>query len=929
MRKIWKRTLALLLAAILLCGAAPTAFAEGGEIVSGTCGATGDGSNLTWELNTGTGKLTIRGTGEMKNYSTIPLVPSPWDSYRESIGVVVIEDGVKSIGSYAFEQCTSLVSIAIPDSVTSIGGYAFEECTSLAGIAIPDSLTYIGSGTFFHCISLTALTVDQNNTAYSSDIDGVLYNKDQTILIQYPIGNPRTSFSIPDNVTEIGNEAFEYCTSIESVTIPDGVTKIGRAAFHNCTSLSNVTIPSSVTEIGAYAFLFCTSLAGIKIPDSVTEIGSATFGFCSSLASVTVPDNLTKIGSDAFRYCTSLASVTIPDSLTEIGNYAFSHCESLESITIPDGVTAISQYTFSDCTHLASVTIPDSVTEIGSYAFSFCESLESITIPYGITTINERTFSRCTSLSSITIPDSMTEIGDSAFEYCGSLSSIMIPNSVTGIGSSAFSNCKSLLSVEIPDKMTVINRSTFSGCTSLSSVTIPNSVTEISDSAFSNCVSLENVAIPDSVTHIGKDAFNKSGLKHLILSKNTANIGLRAFFNTVLQKVCYDGTPESRTHIEIGSNNEKLLNATWYYHNHDAQNAERIGEKAATCTENGYTGDLGFECGIVLEQGEMIPARGHDWKSVNAVAADCTTAGHSTYTQCTRCSEYKPGAERVDYSALGHAWKTTNAVAADCTTAGHSAYTQCTRCSEYKAGAEREDYSALGHDWIAASCTEAKTCSRCKITEGDALGHDYDVVVTAPTCEAKGYTTFTCSRCSDSYTDNEAAALGHNYVITAKANATCTDTGFITYTCSRDNTHSYTETIPAKGHTFGAWQQTKAPTEYEYGEKKRECSVCHAVEKEQIEKLSRTELTLNKTSVTLQYKTTDTLTASETVTWSSSNEKVVKVDANGRLTTVKRGTAVVTAHSVQGDKTAACTVTVKYAWWQWLIIIFLLGFIWY
>ncbi|MBQ6863673.1 MAG: leucine-rich repeat protein, partial [Clostridia bacterium] len=118
----------------------------------------------------------------------------------------------------------------LPDSVTSIGKHAFSDCTSLASVTIPDSVTSIGEYAFCDCDSLTDITVDADNTAYCSE-DGVLFNKSKTELIQYPVGNARTSYTIPDSVTSIGVAAFADCTSLTSVTIPDSVTSIGDWAF--------------------------------------------------------------------------------------------------------------------------------------------------------------------------------------------------------------------------------------------------------------------------------------------------------------------------------------------------------------------------------------------------------------------------------------------------------------------------------------------------------------------------------------------------------------------------------------------------------------------------------------------------------------------------------------------------------------------------
>jgi hypothetical protein len=139
-------------------------------------------------------------------------------------------------------------------------------------------------------------------------VNGVLFNKSQTLLIQYP-----------------GGIAGSY-------TIPNSVTSIGYEAFADCGNLISVTIPNSVTSIGSYAFLGCTNLTSVTIPNSVTTIGTLTFAGCTSLTSVTIPDSVTTIGDDAFETCWALTSVTIPDSVTSIGNYAFYHCSRLTGV---------------------------------------------------------------------------------------------------------------------------------------------------------------------------------------------------------------------------------------------------------------------------------------------------------------------------------------------------------------------------------------------------------------------------------------------------------------------------------------------------------------------------------------------------------------------------------------------------------------------
>ena len=327
--------------------------------------ASGDTITIT-DCDTGaSGTLIIPGTIEGK-----PVTSIGEDAFFECefLTSITIPEGVTSIGDWAFDECYALRTVTIPDSVTSIGDLAFYCCENLTSIIIPDSVTSIGEGAFSKCSTLTTIEVGAGNVNYT-EVNGVLFNTDKTLLHTYPADKTGANYTIPDSVTSIGTSAFRECTSLTNITIPDSVTSIGYAAFRECTNLNSITIPEGVTSIGAWAFDDCYALRTVTIPDSVTSIGDGTFDECNRLNSVTIGNGVTSIGDWAFYCCNDLNSITIPQSVTSIGENAFDFCINLTSITIPEGVTSIKEKTFLDCWSLTNIIFLGNAPRLGFQAF--------------------------------------------------------------------------------------------------------------------------------------------------------------------------------------------------------------------------------------------------------------------------------------------------------------------------------------------------------------------------------------------------------------------------------------------------------------------------------------------------------------------------------------------------------------------------------
>ena len=759
-----------------------------------------------------------------------------WAFYKSrSLTSITIPNSVTSIGNCAFGECTSLTSVTIGNSVTSIGSSAFSNCTSLTSITIPGSVTNIDGSVFPGCTSLTSITVDSSNEYYSS-VDGVLFNKTQTELVQYPVGKTDISYTIPNGVTNIGEWAFYNCTSPVSITIPDSVTSIDAYAFRDCSSLTAIIIPDSVTSIGGCAFSGCSGLTSITIPYSITEIAEHAFSGCSSLTSITIPNTVTSIDMSAFAGCDRITSITIPDSVTNIARQAFFGCDSLTTVIIPDSVISIGSDAFYKCTSLITINVDsgnekycsvDGVlfnkdkTELIQYPIG--RTNMSYTFPDNVTSVGMYAFSYCSSLTSIEIPNCVKNIGYEAFYNCTSLTSITIPDSVTSIGWRAFGGCTNLTSVTIPNSVTSINGSAFSGCTNLTSVTIPNSVTSIVVYAFDKCDSLDhifysgteeewsNITIGESNTAVEKAIIHYNstdhsygewvidaepscalaGHKHRVCSicNYTDNVEIEATANhdysdwvVITPPSCVGNGSHSKTCLACGSVYTEEFSGTGHL------NTMWIPEQDPTCTVAGYKDEWCLDCGEMVGT-EEIPATGHTHAEWTIDLLPTCTKDGSMHSTCSVCSELVTKA----MGALGHSYSDewTIDIFPSCTEAGSKSH-HCLACDDI---ADITVVAPIGHiysdEWtidLAPTCTEEGSkshhCMACyedvaDVTVIEALGHDYELVSVAD--EHPHTNIFNCSRCTDmkeedSYSDKCGVC---NFSFTNVDSETCKITAYI------------------------------------------------------------------------------------------------------------------------------------------------------
>ena len=311
------------------------------------------------------------------------------NAFKENYDVseIIFPKTLKTIGTSAFELCVSLKDIQLPEGLEKIDNTVFANCRKLEYVYIPASVKTIGICAFTGCTSLDELEVAEGNPNYCTDEDGVLFNKDKTQLIQYPLGSDLVEYEIPEGTTEVSSYAFEKTKKLKTVIAPTSLKIVGSYAFQassiskiefsevetidnfafNESKLQYADLGNNLKKIGDSAFSWCTSLYNLNLPASVESIGTSAFYMCTSIDCYTVD-------KDNANYTTDEHGVLFNKDMTVLLYYP--NARELHEYTVPDTVTLISTRAFSPSLNLKKVTIPDSVETIEEYAFAQCANLK-------------------------------------------------------------------------------------------------------------------------------------------------------------------------------------------------------------------------------------------------------------------------------------------------------------------------------------------------------------------------------------------------------------------------------------------------------------------------------------------------------------------------------------------------------------------------
>ncbi len=608
---------------------------------------------------------------------------------------------------------------------------------------------------------ITASAIGETSGTCGDNLNWILDLSTKTLTIS-------GTGSMTDYSSSFNSPWYFRRSSIKTVIIEDGVTSIGDYSFYYHQEIISVTIPDSVTEIGEYAFKYCSNLENIRIPDGVTVVSSSTFAHCSKITSITIPNSVTTIEELAFFACYSLTDIIIPDSVILIGESAFESCRKAQSITIGNGVKTIGKWAFAKCDSLTEIAIPANVITIECTAFSDCESLGKITVDsnnlyysnddYGVLFNKDKTtlvqYPSGSASTNYVIPNSVTTLCTYAFCYASNLESVTIPDSITSLDDFVFDNKYDLIlyykgtqaqwdellannseTSEYLKNYTVIcadNTTYPSGICGDNLIWLFNA--ETNTLTISGTGAMYDYEIDDVSGFINQPWYNFSrDIKHIVVEDGVTSIGEAAF------------TSCDATDITIGDSVASIGSEAIKY-------CDYLTEIIVDEDNQYYSND---EFGVLFNK-------------------DKTTLIHYPIGNQRENYTIPDGVKVIGTYAFDKCNKTLLKVTIpkSVTTIEKFAFNVTGFLAYYKV-----DYVGTQAEWNLVSVDGTNDIAVTYLEQEHK--HDYESVVTAPTCTEQGYTTYTCE-CGDTYVDDYVDALGHTSSTAVEENyvaPTCTENG--------------------------------------------------------------------------------------------------------------------------------------------------------
>ncbi len=449
------------------------------------------------------------GCATVENYSIDP--ENTHMKIDANLPFVVSADG-KEIMLVLGDLGTQYSTLKIPEGYEVIAPGAFQGQENLKVVHIPSTMKSIGEKAFSFCLYLTDVVFEVDSEL------AMALNEIGNYAFQYT--GIREFVIIPTNEERvIGNYAFYRCFSLKKVDLSGNVSTLGNYVFAECSALSDINL-GNVTEFGSNAFNGCTSLETIYIPDSVTAYGVSGFANCAALKSIRLSESATKIPNTFFQNCTSLESIVIPNCVVDYGTAStsklFQGCTALKTVILSESAPTLVSYMFDGCTSLESIVIPNCVTKYGTYMFRDCSSLKNVQLSQNSAakTMVSYMFQRCTSLEKFDFPSNVTTYGTYMFQYCEKLADVTLSTNSAAktLSSGMFDGCAAMKYIYIPDVVTTYGTYMFRGTSVTGDIRLSPNADKIPTSMFYFCEGITEFDMPSNVTHVGSSAFRGTSL---------------------------------------------------------------------------------------------------------------------------------------------------------------------------------------------------------------------------------------------------------------------------------------------------------------------------------------------------------------------------------------------------------------------------------